>query len=142
MLTFYNVLDVSLSNITEVENSISFGGYSAFYGNTNVNIVNSIMRNDCDYSFVYSAYHLPTEITISHSIIENYENTLYVVGSGYPPSLNVDETVVSCDPGFTDFGGIFDRYHLRADSYCIENGTPDNTGLHLPYMTFSERKIF
>ena len=135
-LSFFDIEDLRVSNMTVVDNTVTFGGHLMLGGIEKGVFKNCIITNDTYCSIVKETYPEHGAVSFSNSVIENYWDVMNIVGTGYHLDLNMDESVVDCDPGFVGFGDIYQRYHLRPDSYCIDAGGSDTTGLNLPQYDF------
>ncbi|MCF7794522.1 MAG: hypothetical protein K9N39_11035, partial [Candidatus Cloacimonetes bacterium] len=120
------------NNCTIVNNTASGGFYSsALYNYGDVNITNTIMRNNTDYEVMMvddTQYGYVYELNIDHSNIRNGEDGIYNMNNANV--INWNDGNINEDPLFLQSGD--DPYQLTEFSSCIDSGTPDTTGLFLP----------
>jgi len=119
--------DPILINCTIYNNSEAAEGTINQIDNTNVTLINCILRNYSDDEIFFSTSGDPDTVTISYSNIKDSINGINTNNNGTIiwGDGNMDE-----DPLFV--GGDPFSYELSANSPCIDAGTPDTTGLHLP----------
>ncbi|MDP8227249.1 MAG: T9SS type A sorting domain-containing protein, partial [Candidatus Celaenobacter polaris] len=105
-----NSSDVFCCNVTMTDNyaETSCGGIRCD-SNSNVEMYNSILWNDTQPEIIGS------NVSVMYSNIQG----------GWAGSGNIN-----ADPLFADT--LNEDYHLTQDSPCVDAGTPDTTGLHLP----------
>ena len=124
-LTEYN-------NCTIVDNTASGGFYSsALYNYGDVNITNTIMRNNTQYEVMMvddTQYGYVYELNVDHSNIRNGEAGIY--NMNHANIINWNEGNIDLDPQFLLSGD--DPYQLTELSPCIDAGMADTTGLFLP----------
>lgn len=120
------------NNCTIANNTASGGFYSsALYNYGNVNITNTIMRNNTDYEVMMvddTQYGYVYELNIDNSDIRNGEDGIYNMNNANV--INWNDGNIDEDPEFLQSGD--DPYQLSEFSSCIDSGTPDTTGLFLP----------
>ncbi len=103
----YDNSNPNIVNVT-ISDNISFIGGGIFCQNASPCLINCILWNDT-----------PNEIT--GTIAATYSD----IQGSWAGSGNIN-----ADPLFADT--LNEDYHLNQDSPCVDAGTPDTTGLHLP----------
>ncbi len=119
--------DPILINCTICDNSENPYGTIYQGDGSHISLINCILRNYSDDEVVFSTNPPAKKVTVSYSnikggidAINTNNNGSIIWGDG-----NIDE-----DPLFV--GGDPFSYELTPESPCIDAGTPDTTGLHLP----------
>ena len=115
---------------TSVNNSfVDNNGENTIYlqENGNIELVNSIIWNNTNKEIYFYHNYDPNYVEISYTNIQGGESGIQTNGNGtyYWGPGNIDE-----DPLFV--GGDPFSYELTKYSPCIDAGTLDTTGLHLP----------
>jgi len=118
-----------LTNVTIYGNSSALGGGILSFDESNPFLTNSILWNNSPqeiYLDEWDQYGEPTYVTVSYSDIKGGEDGIFTNFHGVVNWLegNIDE-----NPQFVD---TLADFSLQSSSCCINNGTPDTTGLHLP----------
>jgi len=118
------------SYVRSVNNSLAsnIGNETIFLQeNGNIELVNSIVWNNANEEIFYYPYLEQNYSDISYTDMRNGENGIHTNGNG---TYNWGDGNIDEDPLFV--GGEPFSYELSQDSPCIDAGTPDTTGLHLP----------
>ncbi len=113
-----NIINSSIINNSAVNGASIYCHNSAF-----VNVINTISWNNSTEEIYFSQIQDSNTISISYSDIQGGEDGIVTNNNGtvYWLEGNIDE-----NPLFEN------NYHLSSGSPCIDAGTPDTTGLHLP----------
>jgi len=119
--------EVTLINCTISDNSNCSEGAIRQLINTNLVMINCILRNDALEEIWFLPYYEPDTVTISYTNIEDSINGINTNNNG---TIIWGEGNMDEDPLFV--GGDPFSYELSVGSPCIDAGTPDTTGLNLP----------
>ena len=103
------------------------GDYGLSVDNANPNLTNMIFNNNLDGDI--SALNANTVIDISYSLFEDAEDNL-------PSQVNHYLCTFEQDPLFKNASEH--DYQLLTGSPCIDAGTPDTNGLHIPELDLAE----
>jgi len=116
-----------LINCTICDNSNNPDGTIRIGDETTLMLYNTILRNYSEFEITYWNTYPPSVAEIYYTNIEDSINSINTNGNGTIiwGDGNIDE-----DPLFV--GGNPFSYELTKYSPCIDAGTPDTTGLHLP----------
>jgi hypothetical protein len=109
------------------ENSANPGG-TIFQGdNSNISLINCILRNPSENEIVFSTSAPPETVMVAYCNIDGGIDAINANNNGTIHWLegNIDE-----DPMFVDT--LNNNYQLLPGSPCIDAGNPDTTGLNLP----------
>ncbi len=114
-------------NSTIVDNKDCSEGTINLVGNSHITLINTILRNDPTTEIWFAPYDEPNSASVEYCNIEGGIDAINTNNNGtvYWGEGNIDE-----DPLFV--GGDPFSYELTKYSPCIDAGTPDTTGLHLP----------
>ena len=119
--------DPTFINCTICDNSANPGGTIRQGDNSNVSLINCILRNPSEYEIVFWESAPPETVMVAYcnidggiDAINTNNNGTIIWGDGNMDSL----------PQFV--GGDPFSYQLQPSSPCIDKGTPDTTGLNLP----------
>ncbi|MCK4339660.1 MAG: T9SS type A sorting domain-containing protein [Candidatus Cloacimonetes bacterium] len=116
-----------LINCTICDNSNCSKGTIRQLWDTNVTLINCILRNNAQYEIWFDYQGNPNTVTISYTNIEDSINAINTNNNG---TIHWLEGNIDSIPQFV--GGDPFRYELTEGSPCIDAGTPDTTGLNLP----------
>jgi hypothetical protein len=116
-----------LMNVTLSENQSEKGAGIYLSDSSTVNICNTIMWNDTPNEIYFDDESVSNILTIIRSDIQGGIDGIVTNGNGV---VEWSESNINEDPLFTL--SLWDPYALSAYSPCIDAGTPDTTGLHLP----------
>ena len=116
-----------LINCTICDNGPSFCGAISQSHNTNVSLINCILRNYDPNEIFFSPQDEPNIVTLSYTNIKNGIDGIYTSNNG---TINWLEGNIDSLPQFV--GGDPFSYELTEGSPCIDAGNPDTTGLNLP----------
>jgi len=120
-----------------VYDNASNGGAIAVGKGGTINIKNSIIYGNSNYQFQTHRGYEPTNVNISHSLIQGGIDTEIIGIAGPEPygvEFNWGDGIIAAAPNFLGGEDEYDPlyYQLAEDSPCIDAGTPDTTGLFLP----------
>jgi hypothetical protein len=119
-----------INNVIIADNSATEFGGMGFEQQSSAILTNTIMWNNSPEEIKFSTGGVGSnEITISYSDIRGGEAGVVTNNSGI---VNWLEGNINEDPLFT--GSSEHPYALFDGSPCIDTGTPDTTGLNLPYV--------
>jgi len=124
---YSNFCDPILINCTICNNSDATDGTINQLDNTNVTLINCILRNYSDDEIFFSTSGDPDTVTISYT---NIEDSIYGINTNNNGTIHWLEGNIDSLPQFV--GGDPFSYELLPGSPCIDAGTPDTTGLNLP----------
>lgn len=134
--------NVSIINCTIVDNETTFGG-GFFLGNrTNAFIINSIIFNNGDFTFIHENSIPPSQLYVEFSVLDDPIEWLNMVSPGYSTEVYLDESIILGNPGLLGYGDIYTRNHLNPLSSCIDAGNPDTSGFSLPSYDFLGKPRF
>ena len=119
--------DPTLINCTICDNSDNIYGTIEQHDNSNITMINCILRNYSQDEIVFGETGPPNSVTISYTNIEDNINGINTNNNG---TINWLEGNIDADPMFVDT--LNNNYQLLQGSPCIDAGTPDTTGLNLP----------
>jgi hypothetical protein len=111
----------------------------------NVNITNSIFYNDTPYQIKVNPMTVTEESTTLYIDYSNIKDGIAGIQQAAGNTINYFPTSISSNPLFLGGGDIHDPlyYSLSAGSPCIDNGTPDISGLSLlPYDLAGNNRIW
>ncbi len=116
-----------LINCTVVDNKDCSEGTIRLVDDSHITLINTILRNESDTEIWFHPTGAPSSAYIEYCNIEGGIDAINTNNNGtlYWGDGNIDE-----DPLFV--GGDPFSYELTKYSPCIDAGTPDTTGLHLP----------
>jgi len=116
-----------LINSTVVDNDNCSEGTIRLVDDSHITLINTILRNESDTEIWFHPTGAPSSAYIDYCNIEGGINAINTNNNGtlYWGEGNIDE-----DPLFV--GGDPFSYELTEYSPCIDAGTPDTMGLHLP----------
>ncbi len=117
----------TLINCTICDNSDCSEGTIRQLWNTNLTIINCILRNNSQKEICFLSNGDPNSVTISYTNIKDSINGINTNNNG---TIIWGEGNIDEDPLFV--GGDPYSYELSKNSPCVDAGTPDTTGLHLP----------
>ncbi len=126
-LTVMNNAKVDLINSTIGDNTTPTGGAVKLDYGAEVNIINSILYGDIPRELVVDGRDMPCTLTVQNSLIQGGMWDIMVLGNN---TLNWLEGNKDEDPFWIGTGDY--PYALSDSSCCIDSGTIDTTGLHLP----------
>ncbi|MEA3475208.1 MAG: choice-of-anchor Q domain-containing protein [Candidatus Cloacimonadota bacterium] len=95
--------------------------------NTNLTLINCILRNYAQDEIYFNAQGGPDTVTISYT---NIDGGIGAINTNNNGTINWLEGNIDADPMFVDT--LNNNYQLLQGSPCIDAGTPDTTGLNLP----------
>jgi len=122
--------EVSILNSTFADNDAGYGDGITIGPGAIAYATNSIFWNNSDQPFAL----IDNETTGAEMYID-YCDVQYGIDSvRVDPysSFTWGEHNVDMDPMFLGSGGPYDPYQLTKASICIDNGTPDTTGMNIP----------
>ncbi len=126
-LALVRCADLQIINSTVTDNHGGLGAGILCVDNSHPELMNTILWDNIPHEVVFSSSGEPNSISLSYCDIRDglagifpQNNGTIIWGFG-----NINE-----DPLF--FGGDPFSYELSENSPCIDAGTPDTTGLHLP----------
>jgi len=119
--------DPTLINCTICDNSDNIYGTIEQDDNSNITMINCILRNYSQDEIVFGETGPPNSVTISYTNIDGGIDAINTNNNG---TINWLEGNIDSDPMFVDT--LNNNYQLQQGSPCIDAGTPDTTGLHLP----------
>jgi len=119
--------DLYLINCTVVDNDYCSQGTISLVDGGHITLINTILRNEPATEIWFHPQHEPNSASIEYCNIEGGSLAVAVNNNG---TLNWGDGNIDEDPLFV--GGDPFSYELSAGSPCIDSGTPDTTGLHLP----------
>ncbi len=116
-----------LINCTVVDNKECSEGTIRLVDDSHITLINTILRNESDTEIWFHPTGAPSSAYIEYCNIEGGIDAINTNNNGtvYWGDGNIDE-----DPLFV--GGDLFSYELTPQSPCVDAGTPDTTGLHLP----------
>ncbi len=116
-----------LINCTICDNDNCSQGTISLVDDGHIKMINTILRNESVTEIWFHYQHEPNSAYIEYCNIEGGIDAINTNNNGtlYWGDGNIDE-----DPLFV--GGNPFSYELTTHSPCIDAGTPDTTGLHLP----------
>jgi len=116
-----------LINCTIVDNKDCSEGTIRLVDDSHIVLINTIIRNDPVIEIYFHPQYAPNSASVEYCNIEGGIDAIDTNNNGiiYWGEGNIDE-----DPLFV--GGDPFSYELTKYSLCIDAGTPDTTGLHLP----------
>jgi len=120
--------DPILINCTICNNSAASNGAIRQTWNSNLTLINCILRNYSDDEIYFYPSGDPDTVTISYT---NIKDSIYGINTNNNGTINWLEGNIDEDPMFVDT--LNNNYQLQPGSPCIDAGTPDTTGLNLPY---------
>jgi len=123
--------ETNITNCTFADNSSSHS--TLLLIGEKVNITNTIMYDNTDYEIRLpdcTWYGIVDTLNIDHCNIKNGEDGVW--NQNNANIVNWLEGNINEDPQFTGTGDF--PYYLSSTSPCIDAGTPDTTGLHLPWL--------
>jgi len=126
-LTVINNAKVDLINSTIGDNTTPTGGAVKLNYGAEVNIINSILYGDIPREIVVDGRDMPCTLTVRNSLIRGGMWGIMVLGNN---TLNWLDGNIDGDPLWICSGEY--PYSLSYGSPCIDSGTTDTTGLHLP----------
>ncbi len=118
-----------LINCTICNNSNNPDGTISIGDNTNLTQKNIILHNYSQYEITYWSAYPPSTAAIYYS---NIKDSIDGINTNNNGTIIWGEGNIDSLPQFV--GGSPFSYELSAGSPCIDKGTPDTTGLHLPAM--------
>ena len=119
--------DPILINCTIYNNSANPGG-TIFQGdNSNISLINCILRNPSENEIVFSTSAPPETVMVAYCNIDGGIDAINTNNNG---TIHWLEGNIDSIPQFV--GGDPFSYELLEGSPCIDAGTPDTTGLNLP----------
>jgi len=122
-----NYCDPTFINCTICDNSENPGGTIRQGDHSHVSLINTILRNPSQEEIIFwEGYPLKT-VSLSYCNIDGGIDAINTNNSG---TIIWGEGNIDEDPKFV--GGNPFSYELTKYSPCIDAGTPDTTGLHLP----------
>ncbi len=118
---------IYLINCTICDNDSCSQGTISLVDDGNIKLINTILRNDMKTEIWFHPQHDPNSVSLEYCNIDGGIDAINTNNNGtlYWGDGNIDE-----DPLFV--GGNPFSYELTKYSPCIDAGTPDTTGLHLP----------
>jgi len=117
-----------LLNVSIVNNLAQYNGGGIFCANNaHIILTNSILWNNFPEEIYFYSDYEPYSITITYSDVKNGIEGIVTNNNG---TVNWLEGNIEEDPLFV--GGDPFSYELSTGSPCIDAGTIDTTGLHLP----------
>ncbi|MBS3768202.1 MAG: hypothetical protein KGY75_08835, partial [Candidatus Cloacimonetes bacterium] len=119
--------DPMLINCTLSGNSDNPYGTISQGDNSNVSLINCILRNPSEHEIVFSSSAPPETVMVSYC---NVDGGIDAIDTNNNGTIFWGEGNIDQDPLFV--GGDPFSYQLSEDSPCIDAGTPDTTGLNLP----------
>ena len=119
--------DPILINCTICNNSSASNGTIRQTWDTNLTLINCILRNYSDDEIYFYPSGDPDTVTISYT---NIEDSIYGINTNNNGTINWLEGNIDEDPMFVDT--LNNNYQLLQGSPCIDAGNPDTTGLNLP----------
>ena len=119
--------DLYLINCTIVDNDYCSQGTISLVDGGHITLINTILRNVPATEIWFHPQHEPNSASIEYCNIEGGSLAVAVNNNG---TLNWGDGNIDEDPLFV--GGDPFSYELSENSSCIDAGTPDTTGLHLP----------
>jgi len=122
-----NYCDPILINCTICNNSAASNGTIRQTWNSNLNLINCILRNYSDDEIYFYPSGDPDTVTISYT---NIKDSIYGINTNNNGTINWLEGNIDSIPQFV--GGDPFSYELTEGSPCIDAGNPDTTGLNLP----------
>ncbi|MEA3475174.1 MAG: T9SS type A sorting domain-containing protein [Candidatus Cloacimonadota bacterium] len=126
-LTVMNNATVDVINATIGDNTTPTGGAVKLDYGAEVNIINSILYGDIPREIVVDGRDMPCTLTVQNSLIQGGMWGIMVLGNN---TLNWLEGNIDENPFWIGTGDY--PYALSDSSSCIDSGTIDTTGLHLP----------
>jgi predicted outer membrane repeat protein len=124
---YMSVTEPELINLTIGDNTAEAGS-GIFSYRSETTVVNTILWNEPYNEVFFKLTGTPSSITFAYSDVQGADNGIVTNGNGTYEWL---EGNINSDPAFE--GGTLNPYVLTVGSPCIEAGTPDTTGLLLPY---------
>ena len=116
-----------LINCTIVDNKDCSEGTIRLVDDSHITLINTILRNEPATEIWFHPQHEPNSATIEYCNIDGGIDAINTNNNGI---INWGEGNIDEDPLFV--GGNPFSYELTKYSPCIDVGTPDTTGLHLP----------
>jgi len=126
-LAVINNAQVDVINCTIGDNTTPTGGAVKLDYGAEVNIINSILYGDSPGELVVDGRDMPCTLTVQNSLIQGGMWDIMVLGNN---TLNWLDGNIDDDPLWIGSGEY--PYSLSYGSPCIDSGTIDTTGLHLP----------
>jgi len=126
-LTVMNNAQVDVINCTIGDNTTPTGGAVKLDYGAEVNIINSILYGDSPRELVVDGRDMPCTLTVQNSLIQGGMWDMLVLGNN---TFNWLDGNIDDDPLWIGSGEY--PYSLSYGSPCIDSGTIDTTGLHLP----------
>jgi len=118
---------VDVINCTIGDNTTPTGGATGLAYGSELNIINSILYGDSPGELVVDGRDMPCTLTVQNSLIQGGMWDIMVLGNN---TLNWLDGNIDDDPLWIGSGEY--PYSLSYGSPCIDTGTIDTTGLHLP----------
>jgi len=119
--------NIYLINCTVVDNDYCSQGTISLVYDAHIKLINTILRNEPATEIWFHPQHEPNSATIKYCNIDGGIDAINTNNNG---TINWGDGNIDEDPLFV--GGNPSSYELTKYSPCIDAGTPDTTGLHLP----------
>jgi len=124
---YLNLGTSDIGNATITSNYADKGG-GIYCKTTDVILRNSILWNEAVDEIYFKEIYNPSAVTVSWTDIQGGEDGIIINNNG---TVNWLEGNIEAYPLFAGMGDH--PYALTASSPCIDTGTPDTTGLNLPF---------
>ncbi len=119
--------NIYVINCTIADNDVCSQGTISLVYDAHMTFINTILRNDPETEIWFHPQHDPNSVSLEYCNIEGGIDAINTNNNG---TVNWGDGNIDEDPLFV--GGNPFSYELTPQSPCLDAGTTDTTGLHLP----------